>query len=166
MGVLLISIYPHITCILGSLRGQIFTSLGTGVINSCELIYGFWDSNSSPLQEQEMVLTTEQSLQLQKAVPKLSKPSFDGVLGLQQLDNVRKECLLAETQMFPCRTALSFLTIICWQCCGESIKWNSSYASVSQSKASLECCALAEHHRSVVDFFSRVVLMIMLSTEI
>lgn len=101
-----------------------------------------------------------------KSVPKLEKPAFDGVSGLQQLDNVRKQCLLAETQMFPRRTAPSFLTIICWQCCGESIKWNSSYASVSRSKASLECCALAEHHTSFVDFYSRVVLMTMLSTEI
>lgn len=55
-------------------------SLRTGIINSCELIYGFWDSNSSLLQEQEVVLTTEQSLQLQKAVSKWGKPTFDGVL--------------------------------------------------------------------------------------
>lgn len=144
-------------------------SPGIGVINSCELIYGFWNSNSSPLQEQEVVLTTEQSLQLQKAVPKLGKPAFDGVLGLQQLDNVRIECLLAEIQMMaisPRRTAPSFLTIICWQYCVESIKWNSSYTSAPRRKASLECCSLAEHHTSVVDFFIRVVLMTMLSTEI
>lgn len=31
---------------------------------------------------------------------------------------------------------------------------------------SLECCSLEEHHMSVVDFFSRMVLMTMLSAEI
>ena len=34
---------------------------GTGVTDSCELPYGYWESNPSPLEEQPVLLITEPS---------------------------------------------------------------------------------------------------------
>jgi hypothetical protein len=36
-------------------------SLGTGVIDGCELPCGFWELDPGPLEEQPVLLTTEQS---------------------------------------------------------------------------------------------------------
>ena len=40
-------------------------SPGTGVIDGCEPLCGFWELNPDPLQEQLVPLTTEPSLQPQ-----------------------------------------------------------------------------------------------------
>jgi hypothetical protein len=39
-------------------------SSGTGVTDSCELPCGCWDSISGPLEEQQVLLTSEPSLQI------------------------------------------------------------------------------------------------------
>jgi len=45
---------------------------GTGVTGSCELPFVFWEPKSGPLQEQELLSTTEPSLQHQlKVLPQI-----------------------------------------------------------------------------------------------
>ena len=39
-----------------------------GVVDTCKLVYGCWELSSDPLQEQQVRLTTETSLQYHKLV--------------------------------------------------------------------------------------------------
>lgn len=39
-------------------------SPGLGISDSCESLYSFWELNSNPLTEKQMLLTSEPSLQL------------------------------------------------------------------------------------------------------
>ena len=57
-------------------------SLGTGVTDSCEQPCGCWELNLGPLEEQEMLLTTEPSLQTQNLIlKKILKNMFFYKLG-------------------------------------------------------------------------------------
>lgn len=56
---------PHTMCMQCSQRPEeIIRSPGTGVIDGCEVPYGWWGSNQGLLEEQTVVVTVEPSLQL------------------------------------------------------------------------------------------------------
>ena len=54
-------LYPHALCLLRSEEGA--RALGTGVTDDSKLPRGNWDLNLGPLKGQQMLLTSESSLQ-------------------------------------------------------------------------------------------------------
>lgn len=66
-----------------------------GLINGCEVPCGFWESNLGPLQDHQVLLTTEPSLQSQDTFLKNNIPLLSS--GLPQPHSLPTPCGLCVT---------------------------------------------------------------------